>query len=51
MRYKMTKYVKVQIDLDKETLYRLMLMAHEHNVTLNKLCNNILKKMMKEKKL
>jgi len=37
------KFVKVQINFKKEVLFKLFLMAHERDVTLNKLVNDILK--------
>lgn len=38
--------VKVPIDLDDATLYQLMTMAHEQDITLNQLVNNILREML-----
>lgn len=36
----------VEIDLPNETLFQLMLMAHERNMTLNELCEDILREEM-----
>jgi hypothetical protein len=44
------KYVEVELDIEKDVLFKLMLMAHEQNITLNKLCENILKEQMKKMK-
>ena len=38
--------VAVPIDLDDATLYQLMTMAHEQDITLNQLVNNILREML-----
>lgn len=38
--------VKVPIDLPDATLYQLMLMAHEQDITLNQLTNNILREQL-----
>ena len=40
------KRVKIPIDLDDATLYQLMTMAHEQDITLNQLVNNILREML-----
>lgn len=39
---KQPKFRKVKVDLSKEVLYELMLTAHEQDITLNQLCNNII---------
>ena len=33
----------VTLDLSEDTLFKLMLMAHEQDITLNQFINNILK--------
>ena len=40
------KYTNVEIDLPEEVLFQLMKMAHEQDVTLNQLVNDILRKEM-----
>jgi len=40
------KFVKVTIDLDKQTLWWLFNEAHKRDITLNQLVNDILKKYM-----
>lgn len=35
--------VDVEIDIDKEVLFNLCMIAHERDITLNQLCNEILK--------
>jgi predicted HicB family RNase H-like nuclease len=37
----------ITIDLDKDILYELMLMAHQQDITLNVLISNILNEAMK----
>lgn len=37
------KFETVTVDLPNETLFQLMLIAHERNVTLNQLCEDILR--------
>jgi predicted HicB family RNase H-like nuclease len=39
--------VDVVLDLDKDLLYELMLMAHERDITLNQLIETILKEYIK----
>ena len=39
--------VDVVLDLDKDLLYELMLMAHERDITLNQLIENILSEYIK----
>ena len=34
---------EIEIDIDKESLFTLMLMAHEQDITLNQLIQNILR--------
>ena len=38
----------VQIDLPKEDLYQLMLMAHERDITLNQMVEVILRQMIEK---
>ena len=38
--------VIVEIELEDELLYRLMIMAHEQDITLNQLVENILRKYL-----
>lgn len=40
----------VELNLDKEMLYELMLMAHEQDVTLNQLVEDILRTYIEQKK-
>ena len=40
----------IEIKLPKKLLYKLMLMAHEQDITLNQLIENILVKTIKEHK-
>ena len=40
----------IEIKLPKKLLYKLMMMAHEQNITLNQLIENILVKTIKEHK-
>lgn len=42
------KMIEVEVDFDKETLFNLMLIAHEQDITLNQLCENILKEQIKK---
>ena len=44
----MTEYVPVTISLDKEVLYKLMLMAHDRDITLNQLICVILRDYINE---
>ena len=39
--------VDVVLDLDKDLLYELMLMAHERDITLNQLIETILREYIK----
>ena len=39
---------EIEIDLPKEELYQLMLMAHEQDITLNQLVENILQAKIDE---
>ena len=34
---------EMQIDLDNDVLFKLMLMAHEQDITLNQLIENVLR--------
>jgi predicted HicB family RNase H-like nuclease len=40
----------VEIRLPKKLLYKLMMMAHEQDITLNQLIENVLVKTIKEHK-
>lgn len=40
---KLEGYESVPLDLEKEELFNLMLLAHERNITLNQLVENILR--------
>ena len=40
----------IEIKLPKKLLYKLMLMAHEQDITLNQLIENILMQTIKESK-
>jgi predicted HicB family RNase H-like nuclease len=40
----------IVLNLDRDELYQLMLMAHEQDITLNQLVENILKKYIEEHK-
>ena len=40
----------IEIKLPKKLLYKLMMMAHEQDITLNQLIENILVKTIKEHK-
>ena len=40
----------VELNLDKEMLYELMLMAHERDITLNQLVEDILRTYIEQKK-
>lgn len=44
----MTEYVPVTISFDKEVLYKLMLMAHNRDITLNQLIRVILRDYINE---
>jgi predicted HicB family RNase H-like nuclease len=46
----MKKYEEITINFDKEVLYQLMLLAHQQNITLNQLIENVLKDFIKENK-
>lgn len=41
----------IEIKLPKKLLYKLMMMAHEQDITLNQLIENILMETIKEDKL
>ena len=43
-------YEEIQMVFEKEQLYRLMLLAHEQDCTLNQLVEDILKMAIKEYK-
>lgn len=38
--------VTIEIDLDEDLLYQLMLKAHEHDITLNQMIEKILREYM-----
>lgn len=38
--------VTVQIDIEDDVLFKLMLMAHEQDITLNQLVENILREFI-----
>ena len=39
--------VEIEIELSEDKLFTLMLIAHEQDITLNQLCNNILRQEIK----
>jgi len=39
----MSKRETIQVELDQELLYQIMLLAHEQDITLNQLIENILR--------
>jgi len=38
--------VTIEIDLDQDLLYQLMLKAHEHDITLNQMIEKILREYL-----
>jgi predicted HicB family RNase H-like nuclease len=38
--------VTIELDLDQDLLYQLMLKAHEHDITLNQLIEKILREYL-----
>jgi len=38
--------VSIEIDLDQDLLYQLMLKAHEHDITLNQMIEKILREYL-----
>ena len=38
--------VTIEIDLDEDLLYQLMLQAHEHDITLNQMIEKILREFI-----
>jgi len=38
--------VTIEIDLDEDLLYQLMLQAHEHDITLNQMIEKILREYL-----
>ncbi len=38
--------VTIEIDLDEDLLYQLMLKAHEHDITLNQMIERILREYL-----
>jgi predicted HicB family RNase H-like nuclease len=38
--------VTIEIDLDEDLLYQLMLKAHEHDITLNQMIEKILREYL-----
>jgi hypothetical protein len=47
MGKKKENLIDIEVDLDKETLFNLSMIAHDQDITLNQLCNNILKAQIK----
>ena len=47
---KLNKKETIELRLDREELYLLMLAAHERNITLNQLVEEILQQYIKEHK-
>ena len=43
-------YEEIQMVFEKEQLYRLMLMAHKQNITLNQLIENMLREYIEKNK-
>ena len=41
-----SKFVTVELDLPNDVLLGLAMMAHEQDITLNELCNNILREIV-----
>ena len=44
------KMVEVEVELPPETLLALALRAHDEDITLNQLCNRILKEQIEKEK-
>lgn len=42
LNYRINVMEEITIDLDHDTLFYLMLLAHKRDITLNELCNHIL---------
>jgi hypothetical protein len=40
--------VTIEIDLDEDLLYQLMLKAHEHDITLNQMIEKILREYLEK---
>lgn len=40
--------VDIVVDLDNEVLLTLAMMAHEQDITLNELCNQVLRESLKD---
>ena len=40
--------VTIEIDLDEDLLYQLMLRAHEHDITLNQMNERILREYLEQ---
>lgn len=40
--------VTIEIDLDEDLLYQLMLKAHEHDITLNQMIERILREYLEQ---
>ena len=40
--------VTIEIDLDEDLLYQLMLRAHEHDITLNQMIERILREYLEQ---
>ena len=47
---KSEKMVDVEIDFDEDDLWYLYNLAHERDITLNQLINNMLREFIKEEK-
>ena len=47
----MTNHTTIQIDLEDDLLFQLMLRAHEQDITLNQLVENILREFIKRNPL
>lgn len=45
---KVDTYEKVDVDLDDETFMKLALMAHEKDITFNKLCEQLISDYLKK---
>jgi hypothetical protein len=43
-------YSDIELDLEKELLFDLMFLAHERDITLNQLVENILREYLKKNK-
>ena len=41
-----SKFVSVEVDLSNDVLLSLTMMAHKQDITLNELCNNVLREII-----